>query len=429
MIKSLFAQASLTNPSTQETVVRDITEQPLSNTVASTVIDLRDVMKSKETALQKYVEQLCKAAELPDEQTIISMTDEELTLRNQWLNQLFTNFEEQIKRDYLILHKIRSDNILLANMNYSQLKDIHQLTNDYTQVQLEKAELLQKVDDLDITSKVAAIQNTLNELNATLKDKLTGLTQIVRPNTDQILRETNTKLKEALREAVKTNSIIVKKYDELSLHYSFMPQPFRDLVTQMKDEKDSIYLNQRHEPNSLQPTLPNPDLCFELSPVDINEGDLKKYLQRTASLAYDDLLNTQMDTNLAEIRLPSNNHVNANNHSYSLVTPSLRSEQEQSSSSNIEQSIKGKRCGQDPISPHPKQAKRDKPTVATQLPDTPNYPVITHRHTPIAGGHKDPRPFPYFVTNYEVVIYTMRTLQWTMGCTLSVQNHCTKNSI
>jgi hypothetical protein len=124
-----------------------------------------------------------------------------------------------------------------------------------------------------------------------------------------------------------------------------MPQPFRDMVTQMKHESDSIYLNQRHEPNSLQPIMTGSDLCFELGPVDINEGDLKNYLQRTASLAYDDLLNTQMDPNLAEIRLPSNNHVNANDHSYSLVTPSLRSEQEQSSSSSVEQSVKGKRCG------------------------------------------------------------------------------------
>jgi hypothetical protein len=103
LIKSLFAQASLTNPSTQETAVKNITEQPLSNTVAATVTDLRDVMRSKETALQKYVEQLRKAAELPDEQTIIAMADEELTLRNQRLDQLFTNFEEQIKKDYLIL--------------------------------------------------------------------------------------------------------------------------------------------------------------------------------------------------------------------------------------------------------------------------------------------------------------------------------------
>jgi hypothetical protein len=112
------------------------------------------------------------------------------------------------------------------------------------------------------------------------------------------LKETNTKLKEALREAVKTNAKIVKKYDELSLHHSFMPQPFRDMVTQMKDEKDPIYLNQRHDPNNLQPTLPSPDLCFELGPVNINEGNLNKYLQRTVSLAYDD---SHMETNLGKI--------------------------------------------------------------------------------------------------------------------------------
>ncbi len=86
IIKSLFAQACLTGASgTHETVASNITEQPLAKTVASTVIDLMDVMKSKEAALQKYVEQLRKAAELPDEQTILSMVDKEITYRNQRL--------------------------------------------------------------------------------------------------------------------------------------------------------------------------------------------------------------------------------------------------------------------------------------------------------------------------------------------------------
>jgi hypothetical protein len=77
MIKSLFAQASLMSTGTQETVSSDITEQPVSSTVAATS-DLKYIMRSKETALQKYVEQLRKATELPDEQNIIAMADEEL---------------------------------------------------------------------------------------------------------------------------------------------------------------------------------------------------------------------------------------------------------------------------------------------------------------------------------------------------------------
>jgi hypothetical protein len=185
----------------------------------------------------------------------------------------------------------------------------------------------------------------------------------------------------------------------------------------MKEESDPAYLNQRHDPNSLRPNTANQDLAFELTPVSINEGDLKKYLQRTASLVYDDLLDTQMDTNLADNRPPNNNQVNANNPPCSLTTSSsTRSEQGNSKSDTIEQPVNGKRCGQDPISPHPKQAKRDKPTVETQLPNTPPVPVITHKHTPIARGNMDPRPFPYFVYNYEVVIYTMKTLQWDAHC-------------
>ena len=45
-------------------------------------------------------------------------------------------------------------------MNYEQLKRLYKLTDDYTQIQLEKEELTQKVDGLNITKKVAAIQKT-----------------------------------------------------------------------------------------------------------------------------------------------------------------------------------------------------------------------------------------------------------------------------
>jgi hypothetical protein len=126
-----------------------------------------------------------------------------LQQRNQRLDQLFTSFESQIRRDYQTLQKIRSKNILLASINYAQLKQLYKLTDDYTQIQLEKEELTQKVDGLDITNKVVAIQKNLDDLKTTLNDKLTGLSQIVRPSADQPLKETNTKLKEALRVAVK----------------------------------------------------------------------------------------------------------------------------------------------------------------------------------------------------------------------------------
>ncbi len=150
------------------------------------------------------------------------------------------------------------------------------------------------------------------------------MSQIVRPNVDQSLKETNIKLEKSLRVAIKTNAQVVKKYDELSLHYSFMPQMFRELVDQMKEERDSIYLNQRHDPNNLRPASPIQDINFEPEPVNTNEGDMTKYLQRTASLAYNDLLDTHMETNLAEIRPLNDLHANANNHSYSPPAHSLR---------------------------------------------------------------------------------------------------------
>jgi hypothetical protein len=98
LIKTLFAEASLTSIHAHDAGSSDITELPVKDTIAATT-KLKDIMKSKDTALEKYVEQLRKAAELPDEQTIIAMADEELQQRNQRLDRLFTCFESQIKRD------------------------------------------------------------------------------------------------------------------------------------------------------------------------------------------------------------------------------------------------------------------------------------------------------------------------------------------
>jgi hypothetical protein len=79
--------------------------------------------------------------------------------------------------------------------------------------------------------------------------------------------------------------------------------------------------------------------------------------------------------------------------------------------------VNGKRSGQDPIPHNAKQAKRKRTTVVTALPITQQtYPLITHKHTPSARGNRDTRPFPYFVSNHEVVIYTMRTLHWDALC-------------
>jgi hypothetical protein len=50
-----------------------------------------------------------------------------------------------------------------------------------------------------------------------------------------------------------------------------------------EEENDVTYLNQRHEPNSLRPIAPINDINFELGPVNVNEGELNKYLQRLSN--------------------------------------------------------------------------------------------------------------------------------------------------
>jgi hypothetical protein len=60
--------------------------------------------------------------------------------------------------------------------------------------------------------------------------------------------------------------------------------------------------------------------------------------------------------------------------------------------------------------------------VVTELPTSQStYPLITHKHTPIARGNREPRLFPYFNSHQEVVIYTMRTLHWDVLCPYKIK--------
>ena len=426
IIKTLFAEATIMGANTQNGESSDaaigITEQPIKNPTTA-INDFSDVMKSKEASLNKYVNQLRNAASLPDEDAIIAMTDEELLQKNIKLDQLFTSFEAQIARDYRAFQKTRSDNILLASSNYDQLMKIYKLTDDYAQVQNEKLELSNKVDKLDITGKVATIQKHLDQLQATLSDKLTGLSQLARPNDESSLKETNTRLKQALRTAVRTNEKIIQQYDTLNLHYSFMPKAFHDMIATMQQEKDPIYLNQRHDPHHIEadPKYEN-GVDFLFLPWTTTQGEDRKYLQRTACLSYNDILDTQMETNLEQIRSLNDTHANPNEHPQSPSAQFLRSESECGSSTTVEtQSVNGKRAVQDTIPHNAKLPRYEKQIVATAIPSiSPTYPVITHKHTPTAKGNRDTRPFPYYVESIEVVIYTMRTLHYDALCPYKV---------
>jgi hypothetical protein len=77
-------------------------------------------MKAKEKSFETYTTQLREVTTLHSVQTICRMTAQDVTEKNQLINSVLTNFEQQLKRDYKAYERERHQNVLIAKINYEQ---------------------------------------------------------------------------------------------------------------------------------------------------------------------------------------------------------------------------------------------------------------------------------------------------------------------
>jgi hypothetical protein len=74
-------------------------------------------MAAKTTYLENFVQQLRDAVRLPSARTMYTMTTEEIIDKNRLVNDILTNFEEQLKRDYKSFERARQQNVLVTKLN------------------------------------------------------------------------------------------------------------------------------------------------------------------------------------------------------------------------------------------------------------------------------------------------------------------------
>jgi hypothetical protein len=64
-------------------------------------------MVAQSTYLETFVQKLREVVRLPSALVIYSMTTQETADKNQFVNDILTNFEEQLKRDYKAFERER----------------------------------------------------------------------------------------------------------------------------------------------------------------------------------------------------------------------------------------------------------------------------------------------------------------------------------
>ena len=89
----------MTKSSTQDNRLRSLVTHSDDET-SSLIKDITESMKGKAASLVTYTNQLRQITRLPTMQTLIRMKPEDIEERNQLIDSVLRNFEQQLKRDY-----------------------------------------------------------------------------------------------------------------------------------------------------------------------------------------------------------------------------------------------------------------------------------------------------------------------------------------
>ncbi len=95
-------------------------------------------------------------------QTLCRMKKEDIEERNQLINSVLANFEQQLKRDYKAYERERHQNVLIAKLNYEQQLHILDANSQYLELSNQQQEIVEKTAGLDVQVKVSQIKDNLN---------------------------------------------------------------------------------------------------------------------------------------------------------------------------------------------------------------------------------------------------------------------------
>jgi hypothetical protein len=118
-------------------------------------------IRSKTRSLEIYVSQLREVAQLPPLRTLYSMSAEDIADKTRLTNDVLTNFESQLSRDYTAYERERQQNVLIAKLNYDQQLHILDVNNDYLKISDQRQEIVEKTSGLGVQIKVSQIKDTL----------------------------------------------------------------------------------------------------------------------------------------------------------------------------------------------------------------------------------------------------------------------------
>ena len=150
------------------------------------------------------------------------MTAQDVAEKNQLINSVLSNFEQQLKRDYKAYELERHQNVLIAKLNYEQQLHILDCNRQYLEISNQRQQIVNKTVGLDVQVKVSAIKDNLRSLQEEMAQQCRDLSAVLGPLDTTHLMETMKRLRDALQDVRYQNAYLVMNNNELTLENSFM---------------------------------------------------------------------------------------------------------------------------------------------------------------------------------------------------------------
>jgi hypothetical protein len=191
-------------------------------------------------------------ARLPDERTLMCMTDLDIESMNTEIDEAISQCEDHVKRDNNSIIMLREQTAIMARIVHEQQLHICDL-NERLLLKLEAEKEREREDDMLIQNDIFDLGTIMTWLQESLKKRQELVSKVFAPIDFRQIKSTMTKLKSALISINVLNTQFVKRNNSLTLQLSMVPANVREQITQAILSHSPIATNQREHPHCLVP--------------------------------------------------------------------------------------------------------------------------------------------------------------------------------
>jgi CRISPR/Cas system CMR subunit Cmr4 (Cas7 group RAMP superfamily) len=180
------------------------------------------------------------------------MNADDVKEKNQLINSVLTNFEQQLKRDYKAYEREKHQNVLIAKLNYEQQLHLIDANRKHLELSEQKKQIIEEAVGLDIQGKVSTIKDSLKSLQEELAQQCRDLSLVLGPINTPHLMEIMKRMKHALEDVTFQNAYLVLNNNELTLENSYMTPVQRSTIDKIRADRTRYYTQQRVAPHYIE---------------------------------------------------------------------------------------------------------------------------------------------------------------------------------